>query len=99
MTYKYVPEIHGKLRKHMIKVLEAIRESSGISIFGRKIKSLLFSTDAAIIKNCNADAVFAVYHFTPQQAISHSLISVSEVPVFYGIGRGTTPGKYLSIEP
>ena len=51
-----------------------------------------FTTDLAIIRNCDADAVFAVYPFTPQQAISDAIIKYSYVPVFCGVGGGTTRG-------
>lgn len=77
----------------MVKVPEIISEVSGIRIFGRTIKSLVFTTDVALIKNCNANAVIAVYPFTPQPVISHALITVSDVPVFCGVGGGTTTGK------
>ncbi len=89
----FVPEIHGNLRKHMVRVPEVINQVSGIRIFGRLIKSLIFSTDVALIKNCNANAVIAVYPFTPQPAISHAIITVSDIPVFCGVGGGTTTGK------
>ena len=89
----FVPEIHGNLRKHMVRVPDMINEVSGIRIFGRLIKSLIFSTDVALIKNCNANAVIAVYPFTPQPAISHAIITVSDIPVFCGVGGGTTTGK------
>ena len=56
---------------------------------GRRIKSLVFTTDLAIIRNCDADAVFAVYPFTPQSAISHALINGSYIPVFCGCGGNT----------
>lgn len=71
---------------------EVIREASGIVIYGKRIKSLVFTTDLAIIKNCDADAVFAVYPFTPQQSISDAIIKHSSMPVFCGIGGGTTRG-------
>jgi hypothetical protein len=90
---EFVPEIQGNLRKHMIKVPEVIYKVSGIKIFGKRIKSLVFSTDVAIIKNCNADAVIAVYPFTPQPIITHAIITASDVPVFSGVGGGTTTGK------
>lgn len=64
-------------------------EASGIVVDGRRIKSLVFTTDLAIIRNCDADAVFAVYPFTPQSAISHALINGSYIPVFCGCGGGT----------
>lgn len=88
-----VPEIHGSLRKHMVRVPDAISRVSGIRIFGKLIKSILFSTDVAIIKNCNANAIIAVYPFTPQPVITHAIISASDVPVFCGIGGGTTTGQ------
>ena len=81
---KFVPVYEGELRKHSIQVPRCISECSGIRIFGRRIKSLVFSTDVAIIKNINADAVIAVYPFTPQPAITQAILSVSEVPGFAG---------------
>ena len=69
-----------------------IRECSGIRIFGMRIKSIAFTTDVAIIKNINADAVIAVYPFTPQPTISQAIIGISDVPVFVGVGGGITGG-------
>jgi len=89
----FVPEIQGNLRRHMIRVPEVISQVSGIKIFGKLIKSILFSTDVAIIKNCNANAIIAVYPFTPQPIITHTIIAASDVPVFCGVGGGTTTGK------
>jgi hypothetical protein len=89
----FVPEIEGNLRKHMVKIPDVINKASGINIFGKNIKSLLFSTDVAIIKNCNAHAVIAVYPFTPQPIITHAIITASDIPVFCGVGGGTTTGK------
>lgn len=90
---QFIPEIHGNLRKHMVRVPEIINEVSGIRIFGKTIKSLVFTTDVALIKNCNANAVIAVYPFTPQPLITHAIITVSDIPVFCGVGGGTTTGK------
>ncbi len=90
---KSVPEIEGNLRRHMIRVPSVIEQVSGIRIFGKLIKSLVFTTDVAIIRNCNANAVIAVYPFTPQPIITHSIINCSDVPVFCGVGGGTTTGK------
>ena len=80
------------LRKSFLRVPEVIRECSGINIFGKRIKSLVFSTDLAIIKNVNADAVMAVYPFTPQPIITQSIIMASDIPVFAGVGGGLTKG-------
>lgn len=57
-----------------------------------RIKSIAFTTDVAIIKNINADAIIAVYPFTPQPAISQAVIGISDVPVFVGVGGGITGG-------
>ncbi|MDY5212226.1 hydrolase [Intestinibacter sp.] len=84
--------IDGTLRKSFLRVPEVIRECSGINIFGKRIKSLVFSTDLAIIKNVNADAVMAVYPFTPQPIITQSIIMASDMPVFAGVGGGLTKG-------
>jgi hypothetical protein len=89
----FIPEIEGNLRKHMVRIPDVINRVGGINIFGKNIKSLLFTTDVAIIKNCNANAVIAVYPFTPQPIITHSIISASDIPVFCGVGGGTTTGK------
>lgn len=84
--------IESRLRRITLEVPKEIHKASGIVIFGRRIKSLVFTTDLAIIKNCDADAVFAVYPFTPQQAISDAIIRASSIPVFCGVGGGTTKG-------
>lgn len=87
-----MPKVESVLRHSILKMPEAIYGASGIVINGRRIKSLVFTTDLAIIRNCDADAVFAVYPFTPQQAISDAIIKASYVPVFCGVGGGTTKG-------
>ncbi len=86
------PEYNGNLRKNIIRVPEAISKATGIRVFGRLIKSFIFTTDVAIIRNCNADAVIAIYPFTPQPIITHSIITASDLPVFSGVGGGTTRG-------
>lgn len=90
---KFVPEIKGTLRSHMVEVPSVIRDCGGIKIFGKRIKSLLFSTDVALIKNNNADAIIAVYPFTPQPIITQSLVMAADVPVFCGVGGGITQGR------
>lgn len=90
---KFVPTIESALRKKPIKIPEEIYQASGICIFGKRLKSLVFSTDLAIIKNNNADGVIAVYPFTPQIAINQAIIEVSPTPVFCGVGGGITTGQ------
>jgi len=89
---KQLPSYRGTLRDHQLDVPRCISECSGIRIFGRRIKSLVFSTDVAIIKNINADAIIAVYPFTPQPSIAQAIISVADLPVFVGVGGGVTNG-------
>jgi 2-keto-3-deoxy-6-phosphogluconate aldolase len=87
-----IPRIGSRLRQHILKIPSAVYQASGIIVNGRRIKSFVFTTDVAIIRNCDADAVFAVYPFTPQQAISNAIIQASYIPVFCGVGGGTTKG-------
>lgn len=89
---KIIPSVLSDLRQEIIEVPEAIQECSGIRIYGRVIRSILFSTDVAIIANHNADAVLAVYPFTPHPAILKSIMQVASVPVLAGVGGGLTKG-------
>ena len=89
---KYVPQINSNLRHEILRVPKVARNASGIVINGQRIKSLVFTTDIAIIRNCDADAVLAVYPFTPQATISSSILRYSSMPVFCGVGGGTTQG-------
>ena len=87
-----VPCFEGNLRSHMISAPQCLRKASGIRIFGRKIKSLAFTTDVAIIRNINTDAIIAVYPFTPQPAITKAIMTAADMPVFVGVGGGVTKG-------
>ena len=98
---KYIPQVHSKLRKSFIAVPNEIYQASGIKIFEKRIKSLLFTTDLAIIRNTNSDSIMAVYPYTPQSSIANAILSVSNVPCFIGIGGGVTQGlrsKYVAID-
>ena len=88
---KSSPNVESRLR-HILKMPQEVYAASGIVVNGRRLKSFVFTTDLAVIRNCDADAVFAVYPFTPQQAISHAIIQASYIPVFCGVGGGTTSG-------
>ena len=83
----------GKLRAFALRVPEVIYKASGILVFGRRIKSLVFSTDLCIIRNVNADAIIAVYTFTPQPIITQALLLAADIPVFAGVGGGLTQGQ------
>ena len=65
MNKKDIPRLNGTLRSHSLQIPENIWKAKGIVVLGRRIKSVIFTTDLAIIRNCNADAVLAVYPFTP----------------------------------
>lgn len=86
-------EIKGYLRDFRIDVPEIIYTCRGLKIFGRRIKSIVFSTDVSIIRNCNADAVIAVYPFTPQPVITQAVMIAADCPVFVGVGGGLTKGE------
>jgi hypothetical protein len=92
MNKKDIPRLNGTLRSHSLQIPENIWKAKGIVVLGRRIKSVIFTTDLAIIRNCNADAVLAVYPFTPQQIISQTIVNASSIPVFAGVGGGTTTG-------
>ncbi|MGL5330162.1 MAG: hydrolase [Peptostreptococcaceae bacterium] len=89
---KYIPEITSNLRSTRVLVPEVISEASGIKIFDKIIKSFIFTTDVAIIQNTNADAIIAVYPFTPQPTITQAIMSVANKPVLCGVGGGITHG-------
>ena len=86
-------EIKGYLRDFRIDIPEEIYNCKGLKIFGRRIKSIVFSTDVSIIRNCNADAVIAVYPFTPQPVITQAVMLAADCPVFVGVGGGLTKGE------
>ncbi len=91
-TGKFVPVIKSELRNKIIRVPEAIYKASGIMVLGMRIKSLLFTTDIALLKNHNANSIIAVYPFTPQLSIMQAIIHNASVPVFTGVGGGLTTG-------
>lgn len=93
---KRIPRISTDLRRHLVLLPDEVWQASGIVIWGKRIKSLIFTTDIAIIRNCNADAVLAVYPFTPQQVIADAIIACSYIPVFCGVGGGITGGPRVA---
>ena len=90
---KFIPELAGSLRRHSVQVPPAIYQASGINIMGTRIKSLLFTTDVAIICNNNAQYILCVYPFTPQINIHEAIINLARCPVFVGVGGGITSGE------
>lgn len=90
---KKIPSFESRLRTNIVTVPEVIDQCSGIRVFGQLLKSFLFSTDVAIIRNTNANAIIAVYPFTPQPLITDALILASDKPIFCGVGGGLTTGS------
>lgn len=89
---KQIPSILSDLRQELVTMPEVMKECTGIRIYGRRIRSILFTTDVSIIANTNADAILAVYPFTPSPAIIKSIMLVASVPVLAGVGGGLTTG-------
>lgn len=48
MSEKWIPEIMTPLKQDIVKMPEIIRQASGIKIFGRKIKSIIFTADIPV---------------------------------------------------
>lgn len=96
-----ISPIESRLRHNILHMPAEIQQASGIVVYGRRIKSLLFSTDVAVIRNSDADAIFCVYPFTSQRAISAAVIHAAAAPVFCGTGGAITQGTravYLSMD-
>ena len=77
----------------VLAVPAGVAKAPGIAMQGRRIRSLVFSTDLAVICHCNADAVLAVYPFTCHPAITQALVSASQRPVLCGVGGSITQGE------
>ena len=86
------PILTTELKKNIVTSPEIIRKASGIVLFGKKIKSIVYTTDVAVIANCDADAILAVYPWTPNTRILDGISRVANVPVLAGIGGGVTKG-------
>lgn len=92
MTQPHIPSVMSDLRQDIVQMPKVIKECSGIRIYGRRIRSILFTTDVSIIANHDADAILAIYPFTPVPAIIKSIMIVASVPVLAGVGGGLTTG-------
>ncbi len=91
-------EYSGKWRYFQITMPEVIESCAGITVFSRRLKSFVFTTDLALITNTNADAVMAVYPFTALPSINNALVSYADTPVFCGIGGlGIPMAKLLDV--
>lgn len=84
--------VEGRLTSPIARVPKAVEACGGITVKGRTIRSLAYTTDVAVVRNCNADAIFAVYPFTGEPVITQALMTVAQQPLFVGVGGGTTTG-------
>lgn len=87
-----IPKLNSNLRKDIVRGPKVIETASGIELFGKNIKKIIFTTDVAVIANCDADAVLAVYPWTPNTRILEAISSVAPIPILAGIGGGITKG-------
>ncbi len=94
---RLLPTYDGRLRGNMLRVPPVIRQCSGIVVHGRRIKAIVFTTDLCILRNIDADAVLAVYPFTPQPIITQALLAAADIPVFAGVGGGLTSGPRVAV--
>lgn len=85
-------DVTSRLLGVHLSVPQAAQACSGIKLLGRTVRSLVFSTDLVVIRNCDADAVLAVYPFTCQPAITQALVSTAGRPVLTGVAGSTTSG-------
>lgn len=89
---KKIPKITTPLRNAIIKMPDSIRKASGIIIYGKRIKSIVYSLDVSLIANTDADAILCVYPFTPNTQILNAVSLVAKAPILVGVGGGLTQG-------
>lgn len=90
---KVAPEITSPLRSSIIEMPSVIRNASGIVVYGKRIKSIVYSLDVSLIANTDADAILCVYPFTPNTQILNAVSLVAKAPIFVGVGGGLTQGE------
>ena len=90
---EHIPEITSPLRNSTIKMPSIIKNASGIKLYGKLIKSIVYSLDVSLIANTNADAILCVYPFTPNTQILNAVDLVAKAPILVGVGGGLTGGE------
>lgn len=85
------------MRSFLVEMPPLIYQVEGIRVFGRTLRSFIFSTDIALLRNTNADAVFAMYPFATQPIIHRMLLTAVDLPVFVGVGSvGMSDNKVVA---
>lgn len=92
-TKRQAPEVTTPLRSSIIAMPDVIRNASGIVVYGKRIKSIVYSLDVSLIANTDADAILCVYPFTPNTQILNAVSLVAKAPIFVGVGGGLTQGE------
>ena len=90
---KKTPIVTSPLRDSIIEMPACIDEASGIILYGKRIKSIVYSLDVSLIANTNADAILCVYPFTPNTQILNAVSLVAKAPILVGVGGGLTSGE------
>ena len=90
------PEVKTALSRGVLEVPEIINKATGIRISGKLIKSFIFTTDTALVRNSNADAVLALHPFVSQITIIRAIMTAADIPVFCGIGGGTNDTERMA---
>lgn len=90
---KKIPEVVSPLRSSIIEMPDIIRKASGIVIYGKRIKSIVYSLDVSLIANTDADAILCVYPFTPNTQILNAVSLVAKALILVGVGGGLTQGE------
>ncbi len=90
------PEVNAASAKGVLKVPEIINTAGGIKVAGKLLKSFIFTTDVALIRNSNSDAVLALHPFVSQITIIRAIMTAADLPVFCGIGGGTSDAERMA---
>lgn len=90
---KAAPRVTSPLRGGIVTSPDVIRKASGIILYGKRIKSIIYTMDVSLIANCDADAILCVYPWTPNTRILEAVAKVASAPVLAGIGGGLTKGE------
>lgn len=90
---KAAPRVTSPLRGGIVASPDVIRKASGIILYGKRIKSIIYTMDVSLIANCDADAILCVYPWTPNTRILEAVAKVASAPVLAGIGGGLTKGE------
>lgn len=76
------------LTANKYEIPKLIRESTGILIGKKRVKSILLSTDLAHIQNIESDAVMTINPFEKSNRLDRVIINFSSSPVFCDVGGG-----------